>query len=83
MNLSGGTTKGQREPRRCGNEGVIRIPQSSSFTGNLLSDCIVSLPGHALAGSYSSAENQSVHSTGEVAMEIAIEICTTVVRNKG
>ena len=30
------------------NKGVLRLPQSSSITGNLLSDCLVTYPGHAL-----------------------------------
>ena len=32
------------------NEGVLRIPQSSSKTGTLPSDCLVSYPGHSLEG---------------------------------
>ena len=45
-------------------KGVLRIPQSSSITGALPSDCFVSYPGHSLGGeSYSSAEMQSVYST--------------------
>ena len=31
-----------------GNEGVLSIPQSSSITGALPSDCLVSYPGHLL-----------------------------------
>ena len=40
--LSGATTPGQSEPGSNGNEGVLHIPQSSSITGALLSDCLVS-----------------------------------------
>ena len=43
--------------------GVLRIPQSSSITGNLQSDCLVSYPGHSLGESYPFAEKQSVYST--------------------
>ena len=61
--LSGATTPGQSGPGSDGNEGVLRIPQSSSFTGTSPSDCLVSYPGHSLVGSYSSAEVQLVYST--------------------
>ena len=42
--LSGATTPGQSGPGSDGNERVVRIPQSSSITGTLLSDCLVSYP---------------------------------------
>ena len=61
--LSGATTPCQSGPGSNGNEGVLRIPQSSSVTGTSLSDCLVSYPGHILEGSYPSAEMQSVYST--------------------
>ena len=61
--LSGATTPGQREPGSKGNEEVLLIPQSSSITGTLPSDCLVSYPGHSLGESYPSAEKQSVYST--------------------
>ena len=61
--LSGATTPGQSELGSNGNEGVLHIPQSSSITGTLPSDCLVSYPGHSLGGSYPSAEKQSVYST--------------------
>ena len=38
-----------------GNEGVLRIPQSSSITGTSLSDCLVSYTGLSLGVSYPSA----------------------------
>ena len=40
--LSGATTPGQCGTGSNGNEGVLRIPQSSSITGTSLSDCLVS-----------------------------------------
>ena len=38
------------------NEGVLHIPQRSSVTGTLPSDCLVSKSGHSLGESYPSAE---------------------------
>ena len=62
--LSGATTPGQSGPGSDGNEGVLRIPQSSSTVGTSPSDSLVSYPGHSLwGGSYPSAEVQSVYST--------------------
>ena len=62
--LSGATTPGQSGPESDGNEGVLRIPQSSSIAGTSPSDCLMSYPGHSLGGgSYPSAEKQSVYST--------------------
>ena len=46
--VSGTTTPGQSGTRNDGNEGVLRIPQSSSITGTSPSDCLVSYPGHSL-----------------------------------
>ena len=47
-----------------GNEGVLRIPQSSNTAGTSPTDCLVSYTGHSLGGgSYPSAEVQSVYST--------------------
>ena len=48
--LSGATTPGQSIPGSDGNEGVLRIPQSSSIAGTSPSDCLVSYPGHSLGG---------------------------------
>ena len=45
------------------NEGVLRIPQSSSITGISPSDCLVSYSGHLWRESYLSAEMQSVYPT--------------------
>ena len=62
--LSGATMLGQSGPGSNGNEGVLRIPQSSSITGTLPSEFLVLYPGHSLrGGSYLSAEVQSVYST--------------------
>ena len=63
MTLSGGTTPSQSRPGSDGNEGVLRIPQSSSNTGNSTSDCLVSYPGYSLGGGYPSAEMQSIFSS--------------------
>ena len=41
MTLSGATTPEESGPGSDGNE-EVRIPQSSSITGTLLSDCLVS-----------------------------------------
>ena len=48
--LSGATTPSQSGPGSDGNEGVLRIPQSSSIARTSLTDCIVSYPGHSWAG---------------------------------
>ena len=40
--LSGATTPGQSGPGSDGNEGVPRISQSSSITGTMSSECLVS-----------------------------------------
>ena len=44
---------------------LLRIPERSSITGAISSDCLLSYPGHSLwrGGSYSSTEMQSVYST--------------------
>ena len=60
---SGATSPDQSGPGSDGNKGVLHIPQSSSITGTSPSDCLVSLPGHLLGGSYPSAEVQLVYST--------------------
>ena len=54
---------GQSGPGSNENKGVLRIPQSSNTAGTSPSDSLVSYPGHSLAGSYPSAEMQSVYST--------------------
>ena len=44
--LSGTTASGQSRPGSNGNEGVFRIPQSSSVTGASALDGLVSYLGH-------------------------------------
>ena len=61
--LSGTTTLGQSGPGSEGNEGALRIPQSSIITGASLSDCLMSYLGHLLGGFYSFADMQSVYYT--------------------
>ena len=59
-----GVIPGQSELGSNGNEKVYRIPQSSSITGTLPSDCLVSYQSYSFDGeSYPSAEVQSVYST--------------------
>ena len=45
---SGATIPGQTGPGSNGNEGVLRISQSSSINGTSPSDCLVSILGHSL-----------------------------------
>ena len=59
--LSGATTPGQGGRVSDCNEGVLRIPQSSSITEASPSDFLVSYQD-ALWGSLASAEMQSVYS---------------------
>ena len=61
--LPGNTTPYQSGPGSDGNEGVLRIPQSSCITVAPPSDCLVSYPWHSLRESYHSEEKQSVYST--------------------
>ena len=49
--LLGITTPGQSGPGNNGNQGVPRIPQSSSITRASTSDCLVPYAGHSLGGS--------------------------------
>ena len=60
--LPGDTTPGPREPES-GNSLILRIPQRSTITWSLLTDCLMSYTGHSLWGSYSSAEMQSMYLT--------------------
>ena len=46
--ISGATTQGKSGPGSDGNEGVLRIPQSSSIAGTSPSDHLVSYAGHSL-----------------------------------
>ena len=79
MALSGATTPGKSGPGSDGNEGVLRIPLSSSIAGTSPSDFLVSYTGHSLGGvSYPSAEEQSVYSTAQADWEIHRFKCQTV-----
>ena len=60
---SGTTTPGKSGPASDGNEGMLRIPQSSSITEASPSDCLASYLGYSLGESYPSAEVPSVYST--------------------
>ena len=65
MAQSGAIIPGLSGPGSDGNEGTLRIPQSSRITGTSPSDHLVSLPGHSLwggGGSYLFTEVQSVYS---------------------
>ena len=57
--LSDATTPSQSRPWSDDNEGVLRIPKSSSITGTSPSDCLVSYLGHSSRETYPSAEMQS------------------------
>ena len=46
--LSDATYPSQSGPASNGNEGVVRIPQSSSIAGSSPSDCLVSYPRYSL-----------------------------------
>ena len=61
--FSDATILGQSGPGSNGNEGVLRIPQSSSIAGASSSDCLVLYTGHLFEESYLSAEMQSVYPT--------------------
>ena len=58
MTLSGAANLGKNGPGSDGNEGVLRIPQSSCITEASPSDCLVSYPRHLLGDSYLSTEMQ-------------------------
>ena len=51
--------RGQSGPGSNGNEGVLRIPQSSSTAGTSPSDCLVSYPGHSLGGGVTPLQRSS------------------------
>ena len=66
MTLSCATSPGNSGPGSDGNEGVLRIPQSSSITGTWPTDCLMSYPEYLLVEtSYPSAEKQLVYSTAK------------------
>ena len=64
--LSDATSPGQKELENDGQEGVLKILQSSAITGTSPSNCLVSYRGHSLWGYYSLAEMQLVYSTAPV-----------------
>ena len=68
--LLGATTPGQSGFESDGNEGVLRIPQISSITKALPSNCLVSYPEHSLGKSYLSAELQLGCSTTPLKLSI-------------
>ena len=61
--MLGTTIPGHSGPSSDGNEGVLRIPQSSSITGHSPSDCSVSYSVHSLDGVLPPAKKQLVYST--------------------
>ena len=62
--LSGATIPSQSGSGSNGNEGVLRISQSSSLTRISTLDCLVSYTEHSFGGgSYPSVEVPSVYST--------------------
>ena len=61
--LSGATTPGKIRPGGDSNEGILCIPQSSSITGAIPSDCLVSYVGQSFREYYPSPEMQSAYST--------------------
>ena len=63
--LSSASTPSQSGPGSDGNEGVLRISQSSK-TEVSPSICFMSYSGHSLGESYSSAKMQSVYTTPAV-----------------
>ena len=67
--LLGATPWGQSGPGSNGNEGILRIPQSSSITEASPSDCLVSYQWHSLGRGYPSAEKQLVYSTAKADRE--------------
>ena len=70
--LSGTTTLGQSGPESARNEGVLRIPQSSSITGTSALYCFVSYQDTRWKGSYSSEEIQTVYSTAPADWKIIV-----------
>ena len=56
--LSSGTSPGQSGPGSYGNKGILRVTQSSSFTGTSPSDCLVWYIRTLVRGFLSTAEKQ-------------------------
>ena len=63
--LKRATSPGQSGPGSDGNEGVLRIPQSTNITGTSPSDCLVPYRGNSLGdgGSYPAADVPVIYST--------------------
>ena len=72
--LSGATNLGQNGSESDGNKEVLHIPQSSSITGTLPSDCLVSYSRHSLGQSYPSAETQSKRILNYKLLEFCLSI---------
>ena len=72
--LSGATTPGHSEPESDGNEGVLRISQSSSITRISPSDCLVSYLEHSFGESYSSAEKHIFYSPSQLGHRILVRV---------
>ena len=72
--LPGATTPCQSGPESDGNKGILCSPQSSSITGILPSDCLVSYPEHSMVESYTSTEMQLVYSAA-LANWVIIGVC--------
>ena len=69
--LSSATTPGQSRPGSNGNERVLHIPQS--ITGALPSDCLVSYPGHLLAGALLLCRKQLMYYTASANRATLVE----------
>ena len=68
--------------RSHGNEGVLRIPQSSSIIGVPPSDCLISYPGHSLgSASYSSAEIRSSELEDVADLFVFENVCRRTISN--
>ena len=74
MTLSVATTPGRSGPGSHGNEGVLRILQSSSIIGTSPSNCLVSYTGHSLEESYVSVEKKSVCFTAQLTRPLVGEV---------
>ena len=61
-NLTGATTPSYCGPGSKDNDVEFSIPQSPRITGALLSECLISYPGHSLGNSIPFAKMQSVYS---------------------
>ena len=64
-----------------GNEGILRIPQSSSIIGTSPSDCLVSCQGLSLGESYSSAEEQLVCSIAPANWAVLVRVQSWCLEN--